>query len=1072
MAMTNTSSATMIVPQLLKRGNYKSWSIFMEDYLISQELWDGIIVPFSADQPLAPSESEQRRRNAAALNAIKISCGPESFVCIKYTRSAKDALDMLAEMHKTEPETDESTPKASNPPLWVSSTIVPELLERGNYERWSIFVKNYLVSQDLWVVTHQLSTPLGVSKKEWRKKNAAALHTIQISCGPEKFNQIKKMHWAIEAWDKLKRTNIEEEKSKTDNSEHEEEDEDEDEEEEEETPKINAASMIVPELLASHNYKRWSICMRSYLVSQDLWDAVLYSWVPAGVDKKEWIKKDAAVLHAIQISCTPKKFDEIGKITSAKIAWNTLKQKHIEKHPEDGPPLDFIDFLEKQGLSPLILSHHWTFIFAVCLGFYYNGLFCYSVLKINSARMTIPVPELLASDNYKRWSIYMKSYLVSLDLWDAVLYSWVPAGVDTKEWIKKDGAALHAIQISCTPKKFDEIKKITSAKTAWDTLKQKHIEKHPEDSPPPDFIDSLKEQGFQTIERPQSLILQNAIDEGDVNTVMDFFRGNRRAENLVLWIGHPTLHYATIVGKSNIVKALLESTPAVQKDIWGNTALVYAALYGSTEIAKYLVSKDSTLLSMEDNLQQIPVATACRRGHKEVTNFLYSETPFKILLCENGKQGSQLLTWCFSSQRFDIMFDVLYRHQNLIDEQWKDLLNGFTRTPTAFSGGSGLTFWQRWIYECLKVHISSDVAVVTIDQKEKKIEEIPLPGRLWRLASFILPFLGIKQIHALKLSHGFAGASLRLICEHLTKLHLSKFEDTIALRKALTRAIENDIYDFFTKVVETNANSLLAPLPAKDETTNSQYTTILHVAGKLASNSQLSRISGAALQMQREIQWFKEVESLLSQRLKDLRNNNGETAYQVLAREHKSLLKEAEDWMKGLANSYIIVGALIVTIMFAAAFTLPGGNDENKGFPIFKNKAAFLVYIISDAISLFAAAASVIIFLGFLTSRYNMEDFQTSIPKKLMAGLSTLFVSLAAMMIAFCSAIFLMLENRWWIIIPSVLLAGIPVSLFAWLQFPLLVEIYVLTYRSPIFSEKRSLASKIKAFFSGKKKIE
>ncbi|GLT38592.1 hypothetical protein SLA2020_128320 [Shorea laevis] len=158
--------------------------------------------------------------------------------------------------------------------------------------------------------------------------------------------------------------------------------------------------------------------------------------------------------------------------------------------------------------------------------------------------------------------------------------------------------------------------------------------------------------------------------------------------------------------------------------------------------------------------------------------------------------------------------------------------------------------------------------------------------------------------------------------------------------------------------------------------------------------------------------------------------------------------------------------------MFAAAFTLPGGNDENKGFPILKKKAAFLVYIISDAISLFAAAASVIIFLGFLTSRYNMEDFHTSIPKKLMAGLSTLFVSLAAMMIAFCSAIFLMLENRWWIIIPSVLLAGIPVSLFAWLQFPLLVEIYVLTYRSPIFSEKRSLASKMKAFFFGKKKIE
>ncbi|GLT88361.1 hypothetical protein SLE2022_063910 [Rubroshorea leprosula] len=253
---------------------------------------------------------------------------------------------------------------------------------------------------------------------------------------------------------------------------------------------------------------------------------------------------------------------------------------------------------------------------------------------------------------------------------------------------------------------------------------------------------------------------------------------------------------------------------------------------------------------------------------------------------------------------------------------------------------------------------------------------------------------------------------------------------------------------------------------------DSHGNNILHIASQLASDSQLSLISGAAMRMQREIQWFTEVESLVSQRQKDAKNKNGETAYQVLVREHKALLKEAEDWMKELAKSYIIVGALIITIMFAAAFTLPGGNDQNKGFPIFKNKAAFLAYIISDAISLFAEAASVIIFLGFLTSRYSMEDFHKSIPRKLMAGLCTLFISLATVMIAFCSALLLRLEDRWWIIIPSVLLAGIPISLFARLQFSLLREIYASTYKSPIFSEKRSLATKIKAFFFGEKKIE
>ncbi|GKU91060.1 hypothetical protein SLEP1_g4984 [Rubroshorea leprosula] len=465
MAMTNASTATLIVPQLLKRGNYKSWNIFMEDYLISQELWDGIIVPFSADQQLL-SESEWRKRNAAALNAIKISCGLESFVRIKYTRSAKDALGMLAEMHKTEPEIDESTLKASNPPLWVATTIVPELLERGNYERWSIFMKNYLVSQELWVVTQRRLRPHGVSKGEWRKKNAAALHAIQISCGAENFNHIKKICQAEEAWYKLERIAIEEEISKVNNSEHKEE-----EKEEEKSLKITT------ELLERGNYKWWSMFMENYLVSQDLWVVIQHSVKPNGISKREWKKKNVAALHAIEISCGEENLNQIKKIRSAIEAWNKLKRINIEEEKSETDNSEHEEEEEEEEEEDEEEEEEEE-----------------ETPKINSTSMI--VPELLASDNYKRWSICMKSYLVSHDLWDAVVYSWAPAGVDTKEWIKKDATALHAIQISCRPKKFDEIEKITSAKTAWNTLKQKHKEKHPEDIPFPDFLHSMAVLGL------------------------------------------------------------------------------------------------------------------------------------------------------------------------------------------------------------------------------------------------------------------------------------------------------------------------------------------------------------------------------------------------------------------------------------------------------------------------------------------------------------------------------------------------------------------------------------------------
>ena len=115
--------------------------------------------------------------------------------------------------------------------------------------------------------------------------------------------------------------------------------------------------------------------------------------------------------------------------------------------------------------------------------------------------------------------------------------------------------------------------------------------------------------------------------------------------------------------------------------------------------------------------------------------------------------------------------------------------------------------------------------------------------------------------------------------------------------------------------------------------------------------------------------------------------------------------------MKDIAMSCTVVGALIVTIMFAAVFTVPGGNDQNNGFPIFLNKKLFMVFIVSDALSLFSSSTSVLMFMRILTSHYVEEDFLESLPRKMIIGLSTIFFSIAAMMIAFSAALFLMLHE-------------------------------------------------------------
>jgi ABC-type arginine/histidine transport system permease subunit len=92
--------------------------------------------------------------------------------------------------------------------------------------------------------------------------------------------------------------------------------------------------------------------------------------------------------------------------------------------------------------------------------------------------------------------------------------------------------------------------------------------------------------------------------------------------------------------------------------------------------------------------------------------------------------------------------------------------------------------------------------------------------------------------------------------------------------------------------------------------------------------------------------------------------------------------------------------------------------------------------------------------LGILTSRYAEQDFLRSLPTKLIIGLSTLFISIATMMVAFCAALIILLDGKLQIVMPIVFLSGIPVTLFMLLQFPLLVEIFFSTYGPGIFDRK------------------
>ncbi|KAJ0017046.1 hypothetical protein Pint_11989 [Pistacia integerrima] len=227
---------------------------------------------------------------------------------------------------------------------------------------------------------------------------------------------------------------------------------------------------------------------------------------------------------------------------------------------------------------------------------------------------------------------------------------------------------------------------------------------------------------------------------------------------------------------------------------------------------------------------------------------------------------------------------------------------------------------------------------------------------------------------------------------------------------------------------------------------------ILHLAGKLAPKNQLNLIPSAALQMQRELQWFKEVEGLVQPDYKEEKNSNGETPAMVFTEEHKVLVKEGEKWMKDAATSCSVAAALVATVVFAAAITVPGDYND-KGQPIFQRLPSFTVFGISDAFSLFSSVAAIIIFLSVLTARYAEDDFYHSLPNRLIWGLVMLFLSLTSLMVAFCSTIYLVFceQSEQWVLVLVFASALLPISLFVYSQYPLLRDVLKSTYRPGMF---------------------
>ncbi|XP_042957731.1 uncharacterized protein LOC122293274 isoform X3 [Carya illinoinensis] len=512
------------------------------------------------------------------------------------------------------------------------------------------------------------------------------------------------------------------------------------------------------------------------------------------------------------------------------------------------------------------------------------------------------------------------------------------------------------------------------------------------------------------------LKLYNVVRDGNLDETKGIIKSLPQALNLEIPDkGKTALHTAVTFGHEHIVEELVnqmsndhESLAMYDSD--GYTALNLAAVLGNWRMVKCMLRIDFDLISIRHSREKdLPVVMAIDFGQIEMARNLYYLAANKGLISQNDNQEIQ------------------------------DCATLFTRA----------------IYTGTLV-LSRSCAVG------------------------VLNFFGIMQLYEMKKIHDQYNELLSRMCEVVSESKTNKQLVDGLVYSAICRAAENGIFEFVSKMLEVDLQFIWARdkyernifmlavlhrhekifsiLYSRDMMTKYYSLTclldvnknnILHMAGMMEHSTRVNQIPGVALQMQRELQWFKEVERIVHRKQKESTNNEGFTPRQLFTKNHENMMKEGEKSMKDTATSCMVVGILIVTIMFQVAFTLPGDNNRDSGL--------FRVFMISDALSFFLSSTSVLIFLGILTSRYTEDDFLKNLPRQMIIGIFTLFCSIATMMITFASALLIILNEQLRISIPLICLGGVPIFFFLWIQFPILKDMIISTYGPSIFDRKMKL---------------
>nr|GFA73914.1 ankyrin repeat family protein [Tanacetum cinerariifolium] len=464
--------------------------------------------------------------------------------------------------------------------------------------------------------------------------------------------------------------------------------------------------------------------------------------------------------------------------------------------------------------------------------------------------------------------------------------------------------------------------------------------------------------------------------------------------------GNTAFHFAVGRYKDNeIVREILKEKNrkllviTVNND--GETPAHTAAVFGNTEALEMLWDTNPECLFVPDNDGSLAISYAL--GVSEIKTVLDLFKQMKSNKVEydkflRGKHVLELLGEVIEAELIDVAYELINGYLSIatatpVYEKAKTPLELIVGKTELFYSGTHYNWCQRFVYRHVPIENLETPKKEKVVTKHmwRCLQDVISRSwvKLWEKTMLHVPH--IKHLKVEKVKHNTTIKLLEHICVEVDGTHKSSDGDIEPLYSSLfCLAVENNTAEaidvlttYFAKLYGSNKGwqnifqlivlnrsekvysyILHHERCAKSDfsvSTDNYRNNILHLAGRLAPIHKLNVASGAALQMQRELQWFEEVKKLVKPAKTRELNKANETPMMVFRKEHMGLRKDGEEWMKKTADSYTITATLIITIVFAAAITVPGGNDSATGKPIYEAKASLIIFAISDAISLFTS---------------------------------------------------------------------------------------------------------------------